>query len=246
MQVDRRRTAQYNGGQAGSVPSHVAPRPARRRTDPSMRQTPTEQIQEAIERQLPAALVFRSEAAALVWASAQVAGVLRQAWERAATGASAEVDVGYMHAKDLGTRPRRQRVPWMDTLVKEVAGACFCRVVPLTGTMSSWLVGTKADRLGVLALVGSLIPTAETLGQEAYLREYHAQRRAGSVEDARGFKAAYHARQVREVKLALAQQTAGFLAVHPEASETFRKARLDVTTYMNENFLPLRNNKNLR
>lgn len=209
--------------------------------------TPAEQIAAALER-LPAVQLFPNEAAARHWTEQIATGLLKHKLELMDLPLEERerhdpIEAGYLHAKDLGTRPRRQRIGWIDALVEAVADATFCEVVPLSGTMSSWLIGRHTDRLTGMKLMGSLVPTAEKLSQDAYLREYHAKRKEGDVEAARGFKDGWLDSYVSGVKQSFDQQVAT-LAESDRAKLAL--ARHDVVDYMNENFLPTRGNKTER
>lgn len=209
--------------------------------------TPAEQIAAALER-MPAVQLFPNEQAARHWTEQLAMGLLKHKLELMDFPVEERermdpIEAGYLHAKDLGTRPRRQRIGWIDALVEAVADAMFCEVVPLSGTMSSWLIGRHTDRLTTMKLVGSLVPTAEKLGQDAYLREYHAKRKEGDVEAARGFKDSWLDAFVGGVKDTFEQPVA---ALPPEDRAKLALAKQDVVEYMNENFLPTRGNRTER
>jgi hypothetical protein len=213
----------------------------------NMSKSPSQYIEEALEK-LPSVQLFASEQAARQWTEQLALGLLRHKLELAQLDPQEReradpIEAGYVHAKDLGTRPRRQRIGWIDSLLDAVADACFCEVVPLSGTMSSWLIGRHTDRLTVMKLLGSLVPTAEKLGQDAYLNEYHTQRKAGDVEAARGFKDGWLSEYVQGVKSAFQSQ----LEKLPQMDQLrLADAKLEVVGYMNENFLPTRGNRTER
>lgn len=214
------------------------------------RKTPTEVVQDAAAS-LSAALVFPSEQAALDWARVSVTSLLRHKLEnmqmpQAERDVMDPIDAGYVHASHLGTRPRRQRIPWMDALLTEIADACFCELVPLRGTISSWLIGRRSDRQTAMQLMASLVPTAERLGQDAYLREYHSNRKAGDLEATRGFKEKWHMKMIEDLHEDVARQQEHVIAEAPAAAEAFHAARTELNNYMNENFLQTRGNKNER
>lgn len=209
--------------------------------------TPAEQIAAALER-MPAVQLFPNEQAAQHWTEQLAMGLLRHKIELMDYPIEERerrdpIEAGYLHAKDLGTRPRRQRIGWIDALVEAVADATFCEVVPLSGTMSSWLIGRHTDRLTTMKLVGSLVPTAEKLSQDAYLREYHAKRKEGDVEAARGFKDGWLDAYVGGVRNAF---NAPLAMVSADDRAKLALAKHDVAQYMNENFLPTRGNRTER
>lgn len=206
-----------------------------------MRRTPTEVVHDAAVN-IPQTVVFPTETAALDWARMNVTALLRHKLDNMKLPAAERdqtdpIDAGYVTAKDLGTRPRRQRLSWMDAMLREIAEACFCELVPLRGTITAQLIGRSSDRATALQLMASLVPTAEKLGQEAYLNEYHTHRRAGDVEQARGFKDAWHMRQVEALHEANARQREMFVTVAPDAEEAFALAAAEVKAYMAENFI---------
>lgn len=211
---------------------------------------PAEIIEEAVNR-LPVAHLFADEAAAERWVSSAAKALLAHKLEVMALSAEERervdpIEAGYLHAKDMGTRPRRQRIAWIDSLVESVAQLCYCVVIPQSGTMSSWLIGRRSDRLAVMALLASLVPTAERLAQDAYLKEYHTQRKAGNVEAARGYKDTWLDEFVNKTVSAFQGQERELTAAKPEAAEVLASAQNDVIAYMNENFLPTRGNRNER
>jgi hypothetical protein len=212
-----------------------------------MVKSPAEHIAEALER-LPSVQLFPNEQAARQWTEQLALGMLKYKLELAQLNPQEReqrdpIEAGYVHAKDLGTRPRRQRIGWIDALVEAVADACFCEVVPLSGTMSSWLIGRHTDRLTAMKLLGSLVPTAEKLGQDAYLKEYHTQRKAGDVEAARGFKDGWLNEYVQGVRRTFENQV---VALGPVEQQKLAAAKHEVVEYMNENFLPTRGNRTER
>jgi hypothetical protein len=209
--------------------------------------------QDAIDEllgRLPGGIVFRDEQAAVKWTAQTIRALYEYKLSAAQQSAddreqSDPIEAGYVHAKDMGTRPRRQRLPWIDKLLDTVAEACFCQIVPLSGTLSAWLIGRRTDRRVALHLVGSIVPTIERLAQDAYLREYHSQRKAGSVEAARGYKDTYFDGFVTQLVGAVTQQLQ-VLQGDAAAEQVLAVARQDVAAYMNENFLPTRGSKNER
>jgi hypothetical protein len=212
--------------------------------------TPSDAIEAALDR-LPATQLFPTEAAARDWTATRATELLRHKLRvmmltPEQRDQADPIEAGYVHAKDLATRPRRQRIPWIDSLLDTVADACFCEVMPLSGTMSSWLIGRHTDRLTAMRLLGSLVPTAEVLGQAAYLREYHTKRKEGEVAAARGFKDVWLESFVTEVRGAFTAQLAAVEREVPSAAEQFAAARREVVSYMNENFLPTRGNRTER
>ncbi|MGH8631855.1 MAG: DUF7168 domain-containing protein [Burkholderiales bacterium] len=183
-------------------------------------------------------LVFTDESAALQWAR-QVAQSLLHALA-ASDVASDPIEAGYVHAKDMGTRARRQNIPWIGALIDCVADACFCEIMPLSGTLSVWLIGRRAGRATAMRLLGSLVPTAERLGQDAYMEEYHRQRKAGQVKAARGYKERWLGGFVERVANTLQACEAEAVSENKRAAATFEQARQNIDTYMSENFLPRR------
>lgn len=213
--------------------------------------SPAEVIREALARMEKATPLFRDEQAALEWVSNNVESLIRYKMSLVALpeqerDASDPIEAGILLAKDIGTRPRQVRIPWIDALLKEVAEAFFCELVPLPGSMNSWLIGRRTDRQVSKHVMGSLVPTAEKLGQEIYLREYHLHRKAGDVEAARGTKERYHFAFVGRCKTTIVGTMAQLEGRLGSLQELAHQSRLDVTEFMNDNFLPTRGNRTAR
>lgn len=213
-----------------------------------MAKTPAEAIEEALQR-LPTAQLFVDEKQAHQWLSATALGLLQH--KLSAMELSAEereqadpIEAVLIHAKDLGTKPRRQRIPWIDQLIESVANATFCEVKPLSGTQSTWLIGRHTDRRVAQYMLSSLVPTAEKLSDNAYYNEYHANRKAGHVERARGFKESWRDAYVKKVTDVLQQQVEA-IAVNG-TKEKLTEARNEVVAFMNENFLPTSGDRTIR
>lgn len=212
--------------------------------------TPAQVIDEALAR-MNVAQVFQDEKAAMSWVKSAAMGLMRYKLQlnklpEEERDAMDPIEAGYIHAKDLGTRSRRQRVGWIDDLLDKVATACFCEWVPLSGTMSSWLIGRKTDRQIAKSLLGSLVPTAEKLGQDAYLKEYHAARKAGNVEAARGNKDQWHERFAGEFYDQFEAAARDLEVEERELQSVLQQSNVDLAEYMNTNFLPMRGNRTER
>jgi hypothetical protein len=213
--------------------------------------TPDQAIAEAMTR-LASSQLFHDERAAQLWVSNTALGLLRhKASEMGLTKEERDelnpIVAGLIHAKDLGTRQRRQRIGWMDALMDRVAASTFCETMPLSGTLSTWLIGRESDRQVALYLLSGLVPTAEKLSQDAYLKEYHTRRKAGKVAEARGSKDVWLSEWVENIdsvfKMQREQATKEF---GNGLQDTLQQARGEVVEYMNDNFLPTKGNRTLR
>lgn len=212
--------------------------------------SPHQAIEDALAR-LGTATLFKDERTALQWVRTVATQLMRHKanlmkLEPEEREALDPIEARFIHASDIGTKPRKQRVVWMDELMKKVGNNFYCEVIPMPGTMSTWIVGRQTDQQMARYALSSLIPTCERLSQDMYYREYHAQRKAGNVEKAQGFKERWQKDFVSEVERSMEESIRDVEAELGPMREIDREARLDVARYMNENFLPTRGDRTER
>lgn len=208
--------------------------------------TPEEAIREAMDR-LPSARVFHSVKDATTFVKTAGQSFLLHkarmgqlsAEER---DAADPIEAGPVLPSDMGTRARKQRVPFIDKILKVVTEATFCEMVPMNGTVSAWIVGRQSDRQVALDLISALVPTAERLADDEYIKNYHIARKAGDVKSNRGYKAEWYDGFVANVEKQLADAQQAAIAAEPSLADTLVMSRNDVVTYMNENFNQTRGN----
>ena len=212
--------------------------------------SPHQAIEEALAR-LGTATLFKDDRTALQWVRTVATQLMRHKANLMKLAPEERdvldpIEARFIHASDIGTKPRKQRVVWMDDLMKRIGNRFYCEVVPMPGTMSTWIVGRQTDQQMARYALSSLIPTCERLSQDMYYREYQAQRKAGHVERAQGFKERWQNEFVSEVERGLEQSVKDVEAELGPMRDMDSLARQDVARYMNENFLPTRGDRTER
>lgn len=107
------------------------------------------------------------------------------------TRKSEPVDRMMVDWKKYEVKTRLQRIKWIERLAMLVAQAHTCRILVIPGSSHIILVGTKTNREVAEYVLVTLVRTAEKIADAEYVKFFYEMRDRGTVERARGFRAAF-------------------------------------------------------
>lgn len=139
----------------------------------------------------------------------------------------------------VGIRVRKVRVAWLEALASAVAYAHFCEIGITRHSSQVWFIGRRTQaEMGAKVYV-QLAEAAEAIADKEYVKHFHACRKAGRVEAARGFRPSFldgfTSRLAKRYHMLMAELEAE-AARKQGAMVLFKDERAQVTDFVNAVF----------